>query len=78
MCISVNYILQLHFFITFNLNLHCKFGIMDYAENILGTIGNTPMVKMNKLVEELDCLVLINLDFDNLGINNKVILSGQK
>ena len=31
---------------------------MDYAENILGTIGNTPLVKMNKLVEELPCLVL--------------------
>jgi len=31
---------------------------MDYAENILGTIGKTPMVKMNKMVEEIDALVL--------------------
>jgi len=40
---------------------------MDYAENILGTIGNTPMVKMNKLVEELDCLVLAKYETFNPG-----------
>ena len=40
---------------------------MDYAENILGTIGNTPMVKMNKLVEELDCLVLAKYEKINPG-----------
>ena len=42
--------------------MHSKFTTMDYAENILGTIGNTPMDKMNKLVEELDCLVLAKYD----------------
>ncbi|SHG48595.1 pyridoxal-phosphate dependent enzyme [Winogradskyella jejuensis] len=40
---------------------------MDYAENILGTIGNTPMVKMNKLVEELPCLVLAKYETFNPG-----------
>jgi cystathionine beta-synthase len=40
---------------------------MDYAENILGTIGNTPMVKMNKLVEGLPCLVLAKYETFNPG-----------
>lgn len=40
---------------------------MDYAENILGTIGNTPMVKMNKLVEDLPCLVLAKYETFNPG-----------
>ncbi|GGI57044.1 pyridoxal-phosphate dependent enzyme [Winogradskyella haliclonae] len=40
---------------------------MDYVENILGTIGNTPMVKMNKLVEDLDCLVLAKYETFNPG-----------
>jgi len=40
---------------------------MDYAENILGTIGNTPLVKMNKLVEDLPCLVLAKYETFNPG-----------
>ena len=40
---------------------------MDYVENILGTIGNTPMVKMNKMVKELDCLVLAKYETFNPG-----------
>ncbi|MFD1063362.1 pyridoxal-phosphate dependent enzyme [Winogradskyella litorisediminis] len=40
---------------------------MNYAENILGTIGNTPMVKMNKLVEDLPCLVLAKYETFNPG-----------
>jgi cystathionine beta-synthase len=40
---------------------------MDYAENILGTIGKTPMVKMNKLVEDLPCLVLAKYETFNPG-----------
>ena len=31
---------------------------MQYAKNILETIGNTPLVKMNTLTKELPCLVL--------------------
>jgi cystathionine beta-synthase len=40
---------------------------MDYAENILGTIGKTPMVKMNKMVEEIDALVLAKYETFNPG-----------
>ena len=40
---------------------------MEYAENILGTIGNTPMVKLNKLVEDLPCLVLAKYETFNPG-----------
>lgn len=40
---------------------------MDYAENILGTIGNTPMVKMNKLTAALPCLVLAKYETFNPG-----------
>ncbi|OMP31050.1 PLP-dependent cysteine synthase family protein [Mangrovimonas sp. DI 80] len=40
---------------------------MDYAENILGTIGNTPLVKLNKLTAELPCLVLAKYETFNPG-----------
>ncbi len=40
---------------------------MTYAENILGTIGNTPMVKMNALVKDLPCLVLAKYETFNPG-----------
>jgi cystathionine beta-synthase len=40
---------------------------MEYAENILGTIGNTPMVKMNVLTAELPCLVLAKYETFNPG-----------
>ncbi|MFT6995025.1 MAG: cystathionine beta-synthase, partial [Maribacter sp.] len=40
---------------------------MEYVENILGTIGNTPMVKMNKLTAELPCLVLAKYETFNPG-----------
>lgn len=40
---------------------------MDYAENILGTIGNTPLVKINKLTKDLPCLVLAKYETFNPG-----------
>ncbi|MGI9548218.1 MAG: PLP-dependent cysteine synthase family protein [Flavobacteriaceae bacterium] len=40
---------------------------MEYAENILETIGNTPLVKMNKLTAELPCLVLAKYETFNPG-----------
>ena len=40
---------------------------MEYVENILGTIGNTPMVKINKLAEELPCLLLAKYETFNPG-----------
>ena len=40
---------------------------MKYEENILGTIGNTPLVKMNRLTSELPCLVLAKYETFNPG-----------
>lgn len=40
---------------------------MDYSENIIETIGNTPMVKMNKIVSEIDALVLAKYEAFNPG-----------
>ena len=40
---------------------------MKYAENILGTIGNTPFVKLNKVTEGIDALVLAKLETFNPG-----------
>ncbi len=40
---------------------------MEYAENILETIGNTPLVKINKITEELPCLVLAKYETFNPG-----------
>lgn len=44
---------------------------MHYAENILETIGNTPLVKMNKLTAELPCLVLAKYETFNPGNSTK-------
>jgi len=40
---------------------------MDYAKNILETIGKTPLVKMNKLTAELPCMVLAKYETFNPG-----------
>jgi cystathionine beta-synthase len=40
---------------------------MQYAQNILGTIGNTPLVKINKLTREIDALVLAKVETFNPG-----------
>ena len=40
---------------------------MKYAKNILETIGNTPLVKLNKLTKDLDCLVLAKVETFNPG-----------
>ena len=40
---------------------------MEYANNILETIGNTPLVKLNKLTSELPCLVLAKYETFNPG-----------
>ena len=44
---------------------------MDYAKNILETIGNTPLVKINKLTAELPCLVLAKYETFNPGHSTK-------
>ena len=40
---------------------------MHYAKNILETIGNTPLVKINKLVAEIPALVLAKYETFNPG-----------
>jgi cystathionine beta-synthase len=40
---------------------------MKYADNILGTIGNTPLVKLNSITKEVDALVLAKIETFNPG-----------
>ncbi|MDX1332710.1 MAG: cysteine synthase family protein [Robiginitalea sp.] len=40
---------------------------MNYAENILETIGNTPLVKINRITADLPCLVLAKYETFNPG-----------
>jgi|TARA_B110000908_G_C10260411_1_gene458797 cystathionine beta-synthase len=40
---------------------------MKYAKNILETIGNTPLVKLNKVIDGIDALVLAKVETFNPG-----------
>ncbi|MCV9926552.1 pyridoxal-phosphate dependent enzyme [Flavobacterium sp. LS1R49] len=40
---------------------------MNYSKNILETIGNTPLVKLNKIAAEIDALVLAKVETFNPG-----------
>ncbi|TAF70472.1 MAG: pyridoxal-phosphate dependent enzyme [Flavobacterium sp.] len=40
---------------------------MNFSQNILGTIGNTPLVKLNKIVNGVDALVLAKVETFNPG-----------
>ena len=42
-------------------------NLMKYSENILGTIGNTPLVRLNKVTAEVDALVLAKVETFNPG-----------
>jgi len=44
---------------------------MNYVQNILGTIGNTPLVKLNTIVKEIDALVLAKIETFNPGNSAK-------
>lgn len=41
--------------------------IMNIKNNILETIGNTPLIKLNKITKDLPCLVLAKVDYFNPG-----------
>ena len=40
---------------------------MKYCNNILETIGNTPLVKLNKITKEVESLVLAKIEYFNPG-----------
>lgn len=40
---------------------------MNIKNNILETIGNTPLIKLNKITKELPCMVLAKVDYFNPG-----------
>ena len=44
---------------------------MKYHKNILETIGNTPLIKLNNLTKEVDALVLAKVEFFNPGSSIK-------
>jgi cystathionine beta-synthase len=44
---------------------------MQYAHNILETIGNTPLVKLNTIVSEVEALVLAKVETFNPGHSSK-------
>ncbi len=40
---------------------------MDFHENILGTIGNTPLVRLNSIGSDLPCTILVKVEYFNPG-----------
>ncbi|MAT79414.1 MAG: cystathionine beta-synthase [Flavobacteriales bacterium] len=40
---------------------------MKYCNNILETIGNTPLIKLNKITDEIDATVLAKVEYFNPG-----------
>ncbi|HBB57608.1 MAG TPA: cystathionine beta-synthase, partial [Chitinophagaceae bacterium] len=40
---------------------------MDIKNNILETIGNTPLIRLNKLAKDVVCPVLAKVDYFNPG-----------
>ena len=43
----------------------CSYG--KFTENVLNLIGNTPMLKLNKMTADVKCTILAKLEFFNLG-----------
>src|SRR5947207_4341226 len=41
--------------------------VMDIKNNILETIGNTPLIKLNKICKDFPCTVLAKVDYFNPG-----------
>jgi cysteine synthase len=40
---------------------------MEIKNNILETIGNTPMIRLNKITKDLPCTVVAKVDYFNPG-----------
>ena len=45
---------------------------MKIANNILETIGNTPMVKLNAITKEMEATVLAKVEYFNPGSSVKI------
>jgi cystathionine beta-synthase len=45
---------------------------MKYSKNILETIGNTPLIKLNKITNGIDALVLAKVEYFNPGNSVKI------
>ena len=48
-----------------------KIKCMKIANNILETIGNTPMVKLNAITKEMEATVLAKVEYFNPGSSVK-------
>ena len=59
-------IIELHYF-----RIAYLYAAMKYANTILETIGNTPLVKLNRLTTDLPCLVLAKCETFNPGHSAK-------
>ena len=44
---------------------------MNFCNNILETIGNTPLIKLNRITDEVDALVLAKVEYFNPGSSVK-------
>ena len=42
-------------------------GEMQYYDNIMDTIGDTPLVRLNSVVSDLPCTILAKVEFFNPG-----------
>ena len=49
---------------------------MKYAQNILETIGNTPLIKLNTIIEDIEALVLAKVESFNPGNPNRTTIDG--
>ena len=44
---------------------------MEYSKNILETIGNTPLIKLNNITKQIEALVLAKIEYFNPGSSVK-------
>ena len=50
---------------------HEQIPNMDIKNNILETIGNTPLIRLNKITKDLPCTVLAKVEYFNPGNSAK-------
>jgi cystathionine beta-synthase len=50
-----------------NTDVYATFAGMDIKNNILETIGNTPLIRLNKITKDFPCTVAAKVDYFNPG-----------